>query len=111
MRANEQLAELVRTAGALMAQRGDQPLPPPPFAIEYRVGGCRYRLRFASTPEAAELRAKRLLRAVREGTNNHPLPGKPQQSRRPFSLATYQQFIDDGELGNAEAYRGLYVTD
>ena len=78
------------------------------MTIETRVGGCRYRLRFAPTVEAAVVRAKRLLRPVPNGTDFNRLPPKPTLTRARFSQAVYDQFIKDDELENAEAYRGLY---
>jgi len=111
MKANEHLAAVCQQAATLMHQRGGvdwAPGSPPRMTVETSFGGCRYRLRFPPTAEAAEARAKRLLRAVPNGTNLHPLPRKPTLTRAKYSQAVYDQFIEDGEHENAEAYRGLY---
>lgn len=111
MRAGEQLAGQVQLAAALIQQRGGVDWahgPAPRMTIETRVEGCRYRLRFAPTVDAAVCRAKRLLRPAPNGTNYNRLPPKPTLTRARYSQAVYDQFIEDGEPENAEAYRGLY---
>lgn len=113
MKANEHLAAVCQQVAVLMHQRGGvdwAPGPPPRMTVETSFGGCRYRLRFPPTAEAAEARAKRLLRAIRptEQQRANALPAKPTLNRARFSQAVYDQFIADGEHENAEAYQGLY---
>lgn len=66
-----------------------------------------YKLRVSATPFCI----RRMVDRLRKGFKANPIPSSRSRvslKRAKYSEKLYQQFIEDGELENAEAYRALY---